>query len=162
MEPLERWMLVKEGTCPGDWTMDTLEGTSFVVYEKHGKVVYLSTRNVPDSDRTSKIPSLEVWRDSLLVLDLHKSRYLREVDASICNITTLTHLLLTRCSNLKSLPDSIGNLTSLTEVSCVVVMPRIVKCLYANPRGCLSKLNLFDSPQISELPPSIGTLKRYV
>ena len=116
MGPLEGWTLVKEGTGRDDGIMDSFDGTSFMVCKKHGKIVYLSTRKVSDSDRSSTMPSLEALKDSLLVLDLHKSRYLRELDASICNLSNLTHLLLTRCSNLTSLPDSIGNLSNLTEV----------------------------------------------
>ena len=107
MGPMEGWMLVKEGAGPDEWTMmDSFYGASFMVCKKNGKVVYLSTRKVSDSDRSSTVPSLEALKDSLLVLDLHKSRYLRELDASICNL----------CTNLISLPDSIGNLSNLTEV----------------------------------------------
>ena len=116
MGPLEGWMMVKEGTGSDGWTMDSFQDTALMVYKKHGKVVYLSTRKMPDADRSSTMPSIDALKDSLLVLDLHKSRYLQELDASICNLSTLTHLLLTRCSNMKSLPDSIGNLSNLIEV----------------------------------------------
>lgn len=121
MGSLEGWMLVKDGTGPDGWSMDLFQGIEFMVYKKEGKVIYLSTRKMSDSDRSSTLPSLDALKDSLLVLDLHKSRYLQELDVSLCNLTNLTHLLLTRCSNLKALPDSFGNLCNLTEVSCVIV-----------------------------------------
>ena len=123
---LEGWMFVNEWTGTDDWTIDSYQGTPLMVYKKDGKVIFLSTRKISNSERFSSMPSLEIVKDSLRVLDLHKSIYLQQLDTSVCNLSSLTHLLLTRCSDLRSLPDSLGNLSNLVEVSSVIVVSHIV------------------------------------
>ena len=57
---------------------------------------------------------------SLQVLDLHKSRYITEFDASVlCKAPKLQRLLLTRCDKLCTVNPSIGSLADLTEVGFI-------------------------------------------
>jgi hypothetical protein len=124
---VDDWIMVEDG--------EDFNGMTLLADRKTGSVVYLSTRHCIDADRWSKMPSLNRF-SALAILDLHKSRYIAELDESVGNLVNLNQLVLTRCSNLRMLPPTIGNLRNLTE------------------------LNLFDSYQISELPESIGELKR--
>ena len=81
-----------------------------------GTVVALSSRNCLDIHRWTAMPSLASF-SSLKELDLHKSRYMRQLDASICELEGLETLILTQCEKLSSLPEDIGKLKSLKEVS---------------------------------------------
>lgn len=79
-------------------------------------LVALSSRNCLDSNRWVSMPSLASY-ENLKELDLHKSRYMRQLDASICSLLNLETLILTRCERLTSLPEEIGRLYNLREVS---------------------------------------------
>ncbi len=115
---MEEWVLVKGPETSDDDSSqeDSFQGITLMAAKKHGEVVYMSTRKSPDAVRCSMLPSLECFKDSLLVLDLHKSKYLQTLDGSIGNLICLNRLILTSCSSLKCLPDSIRNLSNLTEV----------------------------------------------
>jgi hypothetical protein len=113
------WELVKEESSSGsdEWgDEDLFAGITLMAEKKSGQVVFLSTRNSPDAKRWSVMPSLSCFRESLRVLDLHKSRYLKSLNDSIGELSLLNQLTLTRCSSLERLPDSIGSLSNLTEV----------------------------------------------
>lgn len=115
---VEDWVLVKDvsGSNRSKENDDSFAGVALMAEKKSGHVVFLSTRKSPDADRWSLMPSLECFKDTLQVLDLHKSRYLQELNGSIGDLRQLRQLMLTRCSSLKRLPNSIGNLSNLTEV----------------------------------------------
>lgn len=100
------WILVEEGH---------LKGVTLMVHRGTGEVISLSTRSCRDADRWEQVPDLSSY-PSLEVLDLHKSRYLKEFDASVCKVQNLQKLLLTGCSNLSTIAPSIGTLLNLTEV----------------------------------------------
>lgn len=78
-------------------------------------LVALSSRNCADSNRWMIMPSLTSF-ENLKELDLYKSRYMRELHPSICELLNLETLLLTRCERLTSLPEEIGRLQNLREV----------------------------------------------
>lgn len=118
------WLLVGEGN---------LRGATLVVHRGSKEAVSLSTRSCREEDRWEQIPDLSNY-PSLEVLDLHKSRYIKEFDASVCKAPKLRRLLLTRCDRLCTIAPSIGAFHNLTE------------------------LNLFDSPKIKALPDEIGQL----
>ena len=101
-----------------DWAM--LEGGNFKgmtigADRNSGLVVSLSARHCRDNDRWTKMPSLEDYA-SLKELDLHKSRYMKELHVSICGLQNLQTLILTRCDRLTSLPTDFGKLSCLQEV----------------------------------------------
>ena len=95
------------GRCPG---------VTMMTDKKSGKIVFLSTRNLRDSDRWNLMPSVEPFKESLLVLDLHKSRYIQGLHESVGDLTYLKHLMITSCASLRTLPESIGSLPNLEEV----------------------------------------------
>lgn len=114
----EDWILVSGAAGDNEPNeKNPFDGVTLMAEKKTGQVVFLSTRKSPDLDRWSVMPSLERFHESLLVLDLDKSRYLKSIDESVVGLTNLKQLMLTRCSSLTRLPDSIGNLNNLTEVS---------------------------------------------
>lgn len=95
----------------------------------YGTSVSVSTSTVPDRYRWNIMPPMaQITSPSqtLLVLDLHKSRYMTELHESVCDMVFLEKLKLTQCLQLKSLPENIGNLRLLEEV-------RVWFCL----SGCL-------------------------
>lgn len=120
----EGWVLVNEGS---------LKGVTLVLHRESGEAITLSTKSCREEDRWEAIPDLTNYT-SLEVLDLHKSRYITEFDASVCSAPKLQQILLTRCDNLCTISPSIEALQNLTE------------------------LNLFDSPKIRSLPEEIGQL----
>lgn len=124
-----------------DWEMlhpedGKFKGIALAADRRTGRIVYASTKRCGAADLWTTMPSLSDFKESLVVLDLHRSKYIRELHGSVCDLASLQRLLLTRCSNLRFLPPATGNLRNLTE------------------------LNLFDSHQLSELPQSIGDLIR--
>lgn len=119
------WILVGEGD---------LKGVTLVVHRGSGETYSFSTRSCREEDRwEQQVPDLSDY-PSLEILDLHKSRYIHEFDASVVCGGKLRRLLLTRCDHLRTISPSIGSLQNLLE------------------------LNLFDSPKISALPDEIGQL----
>jgi hypothetical protein len=78
--------------------------------------VALSSRHSLEAFRWIKMPSLASFQN-LKELDLHKSRYMHQLDASVCDLVNLETLILTRCEKLNSLPEDIGRLKNLREVS---------------------------------------------
>lgn len=117
-ELTEGWILVKDFVSDeeDDEDKDPFQGITLMADRNTGRIVLLSTRTTKGADRWSVMPSMEQFKNSLLVLDLHKSRYLRNLDPSIGDLAFLDRLLLTRCSSLRELPDTIGKLSNLTEV----------------------------------------------
>ena len=106
-EPSEGdWLLVGEGD---------LKGVTLVVHRGSGETISLSTRSQTEEDRWEEVPDLGNY-PSLEILDLHKSRYITEFDASVCTAPNLRRLLLTNCSSLSTLSPTIGTLKNLTEV----------------------------------------------
>jgi hypothetical protein len=93
-----------------------IKGMSIQVDKATGQMVSLSARHTKDADRWLTMPSLEHYSASLKDLDLHKSRYLIELDPSVCSMIHLERLILTRCDRLRTLPRDIGQLTNLKEV----------------------------------------------
>jgi hypothetical protein len=162
------WLLVKkEGSESNESSSekDLFAGVTLMAEKASGQVVFLSTRNSPVANRWSVMPSLECFRDSLRVLDLHKSRYLQSLNDNIGELNLLNQLMLTRCSRLERLPDSIGHLTNLIEVRnisehhlCTLLWT--VRSYWTN--FSLYQIDFFDSNHIAELPESIGGLKRCV
>ena len=83
-----------------------------------GEIVALSSRNSSETSRWTTMPSVSRF-PKLKGLDLHKNRYIRQLDLSLCDLSCLDTLILTRCERLMSLPEQIGNLRLLREV-CLV------------------------------------------
>jgi Leucine-rich repeat (LRR) protein len=102
------WVLLDSGN---------LKGINVLVDEKSSDVVALSTRFSKDVDRwNNDMPSLREY-DALQILDLHNSRYLVKLDESVMSLMNLRSLVLTNCQSLRTLPDSLGKLSNLQEVS---------------------------------------------
>ena len=80
-----------------------------------GDLVAISSRNSSEISRWATMPSIARF-PKLRWLDLHKNRYIRQLDASVCDLSYLDTLILTRCERLMSLPPQIGNLRLLREV----------------------------------------------
>ena len=117
-------------TTGGDWILvseGVLKGATLTVQRETDKTISLSTRSCREEDRwEEKIPDLSSYTAELQVLDLHKSRYLVEFDASSCPAPKLQRLLLTRCDNLSTIHPDIGSLQNLTEVRTV---NRLLQCM---------------------------------
>ena len=103
------------------WSMSStstdqeLDGAVTIIHD--AAVISISTRETPDCSRWALMPSVSSFVASLVVLDLHQSRYIVNLHDSVCQLVHLKTLILTHCYKLKSLPDAIGNLTSLEKVS---------------------------------------------
>jgi len=96
--------------------MNLYEGAALMADKQSGKIIILSTRNSRDSDRWSLMPSVETFKDSLMMLDLHNSRYIQFLHESVGDLHCLKYLMITRCTNLRSLTESLGSLSNLEEV----------------------------------------------
>ena len=96
---------------------DELMNGAETVMDDEGAVVSISTGMTPDRNRWESMPSVANFSSSLVVLDLHKARYIESLHESVCQLSNLKKLVLTHCERLKTLPDAIGNLISLEEVS---------------------------------------------
>ena len=105
--PDEDWVKVDKGE---------LKGMTISIDRNSGLVVSLSARRCQDANRWNSMPSLDEHQ-SLKMLDLHKMRYMKELNASVCNLVHLEKLILTRCESLTCLPKEIGMLRNLKEVS---------------------------------------------
>ena len=82
-------------------------------------IVSISTSTMPDRLRwqLESLPSFASFRTHLHTLDLYKNRYITSLEpAALSQLQHLTTLRLTRCGQLKSLPDSIGQLSQLQVV----------------------------------------------
>ena len=62
------WVLVQDGDFQG----------STILADNAGTVIFMSTRHCKDSDRWSEMPTLGQF-ESLIFLDLHKSRYISSI-----------------------------------------------------------------------------------
>ena len=82
-------------------------------------VIALDSEFCCDAYRWEVMPSVEPFPD-LVRLDLHKSRYIDRLHASVAELPTLQHLILTRCTRLQELPPTIGRLQNLQVVSNTV------------------------------------------
>jgi hypothetical protein len=101
-----------------DWAMvegGELKGVKIGTDPSTSLILSLSSRKCHDINRWLKMPSLAQY-ESLKELDLHKSRYIRELHDSVCDLANLETLILTRCERLMTLPKEIGRLTNLREV----------------------------------------------
>ena len=94
-----------------------MKGMNTLVDQETGEPVSLSSRFCRDSERwkDTTTPSLEEFF-SLQTLDLHSSRYIHSLHDSVCTLTNLKVLILSKCDRLQKLPDAIGNLVNLEEV----------------------------------------------
>jgi Leucine-rich repeat (LRR) protein len=99
---------------------DELDGVE-LEYTTGDVVVSLSSEGMRDLQRWKVMPSLEGY-SQLTHLDLHKNRYMTQLDASVTKLSALKVLRLTQCAQLCELPDTIGNLTNLEVVSFPVVL----------------------------------------
>ena len=79
-------------------------------------VVALSSRPCCDRDRWETMPSLACF-PALQRIDLHQCRYIVGLHESLTRLNQLRALYLIGCSRLKSIPDTIGQLEQLEEVS---------------------------------------------
>jgi hypothetical protein len=82
-------------------------------------IIALDSQFCCDADRWEVMPSVEPFPD-LVSLDLHKSRYIKVVHASVTELPKLQHLGLTQCTRLQELPPKIGQLQNLQVVSNIV------------------------------------------
>jgi hypothetical protein len=103
---IDDWELLDDGD---------FKGVLLAAEKKNGKIVYMSTKHCSAADMWNIMPSLAEF-PSLVVLDLHKCRYITELHESVGDLADLKQLLLTRCSILRTLPPTIGKLQHLTEV----------------------------------------------
>jgi hypothetical protein len=95
-------------------------GAAMTTIVNETNAVSISTRTIPDIRRWEQMPSLlslKNYSNTLVVLDLHKSRYLTDLHGSVCHMASLKKLVLTHCHKLKTLPEHIGKLKLLEEVS---------------------------------------------
>ena len=106
-----------------------MKGVTIIVEESSGNIITVSTRTCPDIDRWKSLcmPPLNQDNDdahttsydftTTQILDLHNSRYIRELHPTIhIQIPNVRELILTRCDQLQLLPESIGSLQFLQEV----------------------------------------------
>ena len=91
-----------------------------IVLEEGGAVVSLSTETTPDCNRWEMMPSVSEFSSSLVILNLHKARYIESLHSSVCQLINLKKLVLTQCDQLTMLPAEIGSLKSLMEVRNMV------------------------------------------
>lgn len=103
----DAWVLVEDD--------EGFKGVVLMVDPASGEAVSLSCRNRRDVDRWTIMPSLSRY-PSLTSLDLHKCRYLKDLDDSIGQLSNLRRLCLTQCERLVRLPETIGQLRNLQEV----------------------------------------------
>jgi hypothetical protein len=106
-------------------------------------VIALDSQYCRDASRWDVMPSVEPFPD-LVRLDLHKSRYIKVVHASVTELQKLQHLGLTRCTRLQELPPTIGRLQNLQVVgntvrSMVTGLPE-PPCMMDIPCSFLAKL----------------------
>jgi hypothetical protein len=78
-------------------------------------IIALDAQFCCDADRWEVMPSVEPFPD-LIKLDLHKSRYIKVLHASVVELSKLQHLGLTRCTRLQEIPPTIGQLQNLQVV----------------------------------------------
>jgi hypothetical protein len=90
-----------------------------LLVKKVSSVIALDSRYCRDASRWEVMPSVEKFPD-LVRLDLHKSRYMTAVHASVAELQKLQHLGLTRCTRLQELPPTIGRLQNLQVVGNIV------------------------------------------
>ena len=105
-KPHHDWVLVAAGD---------MRGANIRVDQETNEVVQLSTKDCADDDRWTEMPSVATY-PALQDLDLHNSRYIRELHESITGLGQLKTLSLTRCVSLERLPPSLGRLENLQEV----------------------------------------------
>lgn len=87
--------------------------------DNNNAIVSISTSTMPDHLRwqLESLPSFASFRTHLHTLDLYKNRYITSLEpAALSQLQHLTTLRLTRCGQLKRLPDSIGQLSQLQVV----------------------------------------------
>lgn len=96
---------------------------------------------------------------SLTTLDLSNNQSLRSLPVSIGDLSTsLTTLSLTNCVSLTELPDSIGRLTALSSLSLLScksleTLPDSI-CELSN----ITSLNLYDCKTLRRLPATLGEM----
>lgn len=104
-----------------DWTLvenGKWKGVTILVDNETGHIVKLTTRSCRDAERWKvDMPELDKEFATLRLLDLHKSRYLKQLHNSVGTLHNLRSLVLTRCDGLINLPESICDLQNLQEVN---------------------------------------------
>lgn len=115
---------------------------------KDDAVVLISSQDTRDCYRwkDTSMPSLSGF-PFLAQLDLHKNRYITQLDASVTALTHLQILKLSQCSRLKRLPENLGDLKSLEVVS-----------FHQECKFSFSDILMFVYPYVSERNFSIGYL----
>lgn len=110
MTPSDRKRKADESSATG------LVGATVDVDPETGDIIAVSTRDAADVDRWESMPTLDAF-PNLIKLDLHKNRYIKDLHVSIAALKNLKVLTISACGSLTALPDSIGNLHALEEVS---------------------------------------------
>lgn len=93
---------------------------------QRNSAVALSTKSCRDQQRWENMPSLNQYRTTLEVLAIHDSRYIRSLHESLVQLSNLKKLVIFGCSRVTALPNDIGELSQLEEVSkafCISYLP---------------------------------------
>jgi hypothetical protein len=143
--------------------MAVMNGAEIEIEKGTGAVVSLSTETTPDCNRWEMMPSVSEFASSLIVLNLHKARYIERLHSSVSQLIMLKKLVLTQCDRLATLPIEIGNLKSLEEVRNMLygfMLEKLSTVQVILIRQSVLQLDLSDSPAIDSLPDSIGDLEK--
>jgi hypothetical protein len=115
---VELWEIVGKGLGCSTIEDDDFQGLLAWKDATSGEIVAMSSRNSTEINRWITMPSMARF-PYLKELDLHKNRYIRQLDESICDLSSLETLILSRCEKLVSLPEQIGKLKNLREVGLI-------------------------------------------
>jgi hypothetical protein len=159
---MDEWVVVPTRDSRGDHQTEEASGTSrhqlftLMADRQSGKIVFLSTRNSRDSDRWSLMPTVEPFKESLVALDLHKSRYIQTLHESVGDLKCLKYLMITRCTSLRTLPDSLGSLSNLEEVgfysiACITVSHRIPNPVFGSTVASVESIRLVPAIRASRV-----------
>jgi hypothetical protein len=115
---VELWEIVGKGLGCSTIEDDDFQGLLAWKDATSGEIVAMSSRDSTEINRWITMPSMARF-PYLKELDLHKNRYIRQLDESICDLSSLETLILSRCEKLVSLPEQIGKLKNLREVGLI-------------------------------------------
>jgi hypothetical protein len=124
VEKEEKVSSAKDELPAGVIFVETAKSSSTDTDTAAADVLSISTRACLDMNRWQsdgrQMPSLEKFT-KLQQLELDKDRYLHHLHESVTGLRGLQSLLLTRCSRLQSLPQTIGQLGNLQVVSTLYI-----------------------------------------